>query len=92
MSKLKWKESGDGKYAKITIGALELSCSIWHTGNHKLRYLAQVSFLNQMNARFGGLKRSMRSCKQEAIEIAREMLEDHYVAVKAEMVNFEMEP
>jgi len=90
MNDIKWKEFGDGKYAKATIGALKLSCSIWYIRGKRIRYLAQVSFPHQMNTRLGGLTKSMRACKEEAIEISRELLADYHAAIKAEMANFGM--
>lgn len=89
MKNIEWKESGDGKYAKVTIGAVKLSCSIWYIRGKRIRYLAQASFVHGA-ARIGGLKKSMRDCKEEAVEIARELIMDYNSALKVEMANFDM--
>jgi len=90
MSAVKWETSGGGRYARVTIGALDLRCSVWHEKGEKC-WMATVFFPGTKAMRIGELCSSMAACKEEVFKVAREVLEDHYVAVKAEMANFEME-
>jgi len=89
MIELKWKEWGGGNYAKMVVGALDLRCGIWYTKGKK-KWMATAMFPGTKGMRTGALCSSMAKCKEEALRVAREMLEDHYVAVKAEMANFDM--
>ena len=89
MSKLKWKTSGGGKYARVTIGAFDLRCNVWYAEGKKT-WMATAFFPGIKAMRIGTLCSSMAACKEEAFKVAREMLEDYYVAVKAEMANFDM--
>jgi len=52
--------------------------------------MATVMFPDTKTMRIGELCSSMAACKEEVFKVAREMLEDHYVAVKVEMANFGM--
>jgi len=89
MRKLKWEYSGCRKYAKVIIGALDLRCSVWHEKGKK-SWMATAMFQGNKAMRIGELCSSLAACKEEALKVAREMLEDHYVAVKVEMANFDM--
>ncbi len=90
MKNVKWEHSGCRKYAKVTIGALDLHCSIrWAKG--KKSWMATVMFSGTSEMRIGALCSSVVACKEEAFKVAREMLEDYHVAIVAEMANFGME-
>ncbi len=91
MKKIKWEHSGCHKYAKVTIGALDLRCSVWYDEGKKKCWMATVLFPGTNAMRIGELCSSLAECKKEVLKIAREVLEDHYVAVLAEMANFAME-
>ena len=90
MKAMCWKESRGGKYARVNIGALDLRCSVWWTEG-KQHWMPTVMFPYNRLMRIGELCSSMAEGKKEALKIAREILEDHYVAVKAEMANFDRE-
>lgn len=90
MNVFNWKSWDDGMSCRVTIGALELRCNVWWE-NGKKSWMATAMFPGTKGLRVGALCSSMAACKEEALKVAREMLEDHYVAVKAEMANFEME-
>lgn len=90
MNNIKWEHSECRKYANVTIGALNLHCSIWWTKGKK-SWMATAMFPGTKGMRIGALCSSMAAAKKEALKVAREMLEDHYVAVRAEMANFGME-
>jgi len=90
MTKVRWKYSGCRKYVRVTIGSMDLHCSIWWEKGKKC-WMATAMFPATKGMRIGELCPSLAECKEEALRVAREMLEDHYVAVKAEMANFGME-
>ncbi len=89
MKKIKWEMSRSGKYAKVKIGAIDLHCSIWWEKG-KTSWMATAMFPGTKGMRIGALCSSMAAAKEEAVRVARDMLEDHYVAVLAEMANFVM--
>lgn len=90
MSVVNWKSCDDGTNYRVTIGALDLRCNVWWEKGKK-SWIATAMFPCTKGMRVGALCSSMAACKKEALKVAREMLEDHYVAVKAEMANFGME-
>ncbi len=89
MKRIKWEYSGCRKYVKVKIGCMDLHCSVWYEYGKK-SWMATAMFPGTKEMRIGALCPSLAKCKEEALKVAREMLEDHYVAVLAEMANFVM--
>ncbi len=81
MNRIRWELSGCLKYAKVMIGALDLRRNVWYEYGKK-SWMATAMFLGNNAMRIGELCSSLAACKEEALKVAREILEDHYVAVK----------
>jgi hypothetical protein len=56
------------------------------------RWMADVSVEQQIETlRLGPVRKTMAKAKEDAVQLARELLLDYYVSIKAEMANFDLD-
>ena len=92
MKKIKWTPKGSRKYARAQVGCIVMHANLHYTGTATQRWYADVS-VRELGGTFrtGPVRKSMARAKEDAVQLARELLLDHHICILAEMKNFDME-
>lgn len=106
MKKIQWKPKRPTEYIRAEVGCVVMYISLYYTGKHGVAYpcfkrhkTATKTFRWQAEViigqrsetlRVGPTRKSMVKAKEDAVRLARELLLDYYVCLKAEMANFDL--
>lgn len=85
MKKIKWKRYGPTGDMSAQVGSVYLNC--WQFKKAKtVDCRATVSICRiSSTKRYGPLRKSMAKAKEDAVRLARELMEDYQMAVDKEM-------
>lgn len=78
--KIKWEKRGPDSIA--TVGCVNLEC--WELMGNKFSAHVNISYVNSTYRR-GPYRKTMDRAKEDAVRIARELLEDYQVAIDGQM-------
>ena len=93
MRKIKWEPKGSSEYARGVVGGIKLHCSFTGAKGSRRRWFANVYFQikNEINTlRYGPKRKSLAEAKEDAVQLARELLLDYYASLIQEMKNFDL--
>lgn len=82
--KIKWYESYDKKVHEACVGNISLMC--FAQNEHNKKWYARIR--NGSDIRRGPIRHSLDKAKEDAFNLAKNMLEDLMHGLKKEMVSF----
>lgn len=88
MDKIEWIESGDGRLHIADIGSIRLVCYAYI--DYRRTFWAKVR-IDCVSTRQGPNRSSLDQAKEDAIDIAKNMLLDTMFGLKKEMASFGLE-
>lgn len=92
MKKVNWKPNGSTQDVIANVGCMTMYvyCSgrLANKDKSKYRWFAEVFILSQ-RSQFGPMRKSMAKAKDDAVQIAHQILLDHQSCLDAELKNWE---
>lgn len=91
MKKINWKQNCCRDNVRAQMGIIKMYCDLLYTTSKKTkrRWYANVSVREQSGTfRYGPNRKSIAKAKEDAVRLARELLEDCRVAIEKELSNF----
>lgn len=92
MKKIKWTPNGSKNYARAHVGCIVMTANVFHPDGEMKRWRAYSSIQEKCDTfRSGPIRRTMDKAKEDAVQLARELLLDHHTCLLTEMQNFDIE-
>ena len=92
MKEIKWKYPHSRDYAYAQVGCIVMHANLHYTGTATKRWYANVSIQERSGTfRTGPVRKSIARAKEDAVQLARELLGDYHTCLLTEMANFGLE-